>query len=147
MVVNIMIRVTIKRVQNKDSIDKLKAKLKPKVEAGLRAVAYKLKDMADALVPQDTTALIGGGKVRPFDGDWCLSFTVGYGTKGEIRAGYSKWHGGRLVFVEPAKYAVYVHEDITKHHDIGQAEYLATPLRTELMHLAQTFNQAFVIGV
>src|ERR1019366_8688493 len=136
-----MIKVSIKKVQHKDSINKLVAKLKPKVEAGLRATANYLKERADALVPQDTRALIDGGKVRSFGGDWCLSFTVGYGTYGETRSGYSHWRGKAktgyrspptlVLFVEPSKYAVYVHEDITKSHDVGQAEYLSTPLRTE----------------
>jgi len=45
-----------------------------------------------------------------------------------------------------APYAVFVHEDLTKHHPVGQAKYLELPVRARLQGmpavLAERVNEA-----
>ncbi len=124
-----------------DVLEKYKKKLATKVSAGLEAVANHLKERADELVPEDTKGLIGTGKVRPFPTNFATSFTVGYGTYGEIHAGPSRHHGGHMISVVPSQYAVYIHENMNvQHPGGGQAEFLATPLRQDLAEMSLIFR-------
>ena len=142
MAVNIMIRVTIKRVSNKDSIPKMLKQLAPKVTKGLEAVADHLRWRSQELVPPDTQALVTHCKVREFEQPFSVYITVGYGTKGQTVTGFSEAEQ-RYITVMPEKYAVFVHEDVTMQHPRGgQAEFLRTPLLQDFQEMRAIFLAA-----
>lgn len=45
-----------------------------------------------------------------------------------------------------AAYAVYVHEDLEAHHDVGQAKFLEQPAREESDAIAGTISKALKAG-
>jgi hypothetical protein len=45
-----------------------------------------------------------------------------------------------------APYALYVHEDLSKVHPVGQAKFLEEPARTKALDLATTVNQTLRNG-
>lgn len=94
-----------------------------RVERGVQAVAQKI--LADSLemVPRDTEALAESATYRQEGVGLASVVVVGYGALGFIVAGHSP-HENRLVLRVPYNYAVYVHEDYTKHHPVGQAGFL-----------------------
>lgn len=84
---------------------------------------------AKSLCPVDTGALRASGQVRPpFNDGEALVVEMGFGNTA-------------------VNYALYVHEDLTAHHENGQAKFLEQPLlehRDLLLHrLAEEIQRAF----
>ena len=117
------------KVQWGDGLQTLLAKLKNRPEAMRKAVApaafmeaEETMAASKPLVPVDHGFLVGSGHVQlpVFDGD---SVSVGFGYGGVAGSGNQGETNA-----EDVGYAVYVHEDLTKHHPHGQAKYLEQPL-------------------
>lgn len=45
-----------------------------------------------------------------------------------------------------AEYAIFVHENLTAYHRVGQAKYLEEPARTLQVQIRQTINSALAAG-
>ena len=92
-------------------------------EAGLMTeeVAESVLERSNELVPKKTEALMKSGRV----------FTS-QSIQGNLRAGVS--YGGAGV-----NYAVFVHEDLAKHHPNGQAKFLEQALN-ELIGTPETMK-------
>lgn len=98
--------------------DPLSRKLQTASTNGPQAMGQALVETAEQVmtvsktdyVPVDTGALRASGHVQP---------AVWQGAKVEVEFGF----GGPA-----APYALYVHENLTAHHPVGQAKYLESPL-------------------
>ena len=96
------------------------ASLLGKVSAAVRAEGHTLMNKSEGLVPIDTGSL----KASKF-----VEEPVMQGSKISVRCGY----GGPNVKSNPqtgeatTDYAIDVHEDLTKHHETGQAKFLEGP--------------------
>ena len=77
------------------------------VEVGLKKAGLFLQGKSQDLAPVDTGNLHGGAYTRH----------EGTGVDTEVEVGYV------------AEYAVYVHEDLFAHHNVGQAKFLEQPMR------------------
>ena len=86
----------------KKSLEDLRRRIPP----AMRAAGETLLEESNKLVPVLTGVLKKSGKVT----------YKGRGLNTEFSIGYS------------ADYAVYVHEDLTKHHPNGQAKFLETAI-------------------
>lgn len=77
--------------------------------------------MSKRQVPVDTGALRSTGHVEPpqWQGD---TVTVGLGYGGPAGPGFKRDVG----------YAVWVHENLMAHHEVGKAKYLEDPMRDEV---------------
>lgn len=45
-----------------------------------------------------------------------------------------------------ARYAIYVHEDLTAHHTVGQAKFLEQPLRQNMQKIVDNVTKAVANG-
>lgn len=97
------------KVEGADRISfKIREQARQRSEAFLRGcekAAYFLLGKSQELVPVDTGDLKASGKV----------VTTGQGHNRQYEIRYDE------------EYAVFVHEDLTKHHDHGQAKFLEVP--------------------
>lgn len=109
----------------------LQAKLRFARVAGPEAVVATLYQEAQIVmsaaqqdyVPVDTGALRASGFVEPPTPTHTgASITLGFGGPS-------------------APYAVYVHEDLTKRHPVGQAKYLEIPLRARIQGMKAVLAQ------
>jgi len=92
--------------------------------ATLFTEAEKIMTVSKAnYVPVDMGALRASGFVEPPE------LTAGGGS---VTLGY----GG-----PSAPYALYVHEDLTKHHPVGQAKYLEVPVRAAVQGMEAVLAQ------
>ena len=100
-------------------------------EAGRKAAEAELYQIGeeimgrskDVFVPVDTGALKGTGKVMAEKEARAFRVVMGYGD-------------------ESVDYAVYVHEDLTAHHPVGQAKYLEIPFREAFGTIGDRLAQA-----
>lgn len=91
--------------------------LSGKVELGLKAVGLYFQRESQKLVPVDTGALRNSAFTR----------AEGSGFDTEISVGYT------------VNYAIYVHENLTAFHHVGQAKFLEEPIRTKQREARRLF--------
>ena len=85
----------------------------------LNKIANDMMKDAKKRTPVDTGALRASGHVqRPVIDRTMVSVTLGFG--GDQSIGGTTRQGKRI----PQNYAVYVHEDLTKRHPVGEAKFL-----------------------
>lgn len=100
---------------------------------------------SQALVPVDTGALRASGYVTPPSREGNeIVVAIGYGgtatqreapIRGTFKVSDSGKTGGRQLHEtagDPAKYAIYVHEDLQAFHKVGMAKYLEIPFNAAL---------------
>lgn len=103
------------------------------LEKGLYQEAERIMAKSKTLCPVDTGALRSSGHVQlPVVGDKRVSIQFGYGgvAGASSPSTVKKFTGkaGRVVKRgEQIGYAVWVHEDLTKFHPVGQAKFLEEP--------------------
>lgn len=115
-----MSRLTITR---HTTMAQVAARLAPRIEQGLLAVGEAILEDSLSMVPRETDALAESGRVRQEGSGLTTVVIVAYGHPDFVHSDYSRYTGRYLVR-RPYTYAVYVHEDFTKNHDIGQAGFL-----------------------
>lgn len=118
-----------------------------KVTDGLAPALYKegeeLRTDSLPLVPVDTGALRGTAFVSLIEGENEVSVVVGYGgpagagvavsseSKVSTKTGKTivtrKDSSGKKLASYDVGYAVFVHENLEAHHEVGQAKYLEQP--------------------
>lgn len=121
-------------------LQKLGNEAVPALAEGLYQEAEAMMTDAKVLTPVDTGNLRASGHVAlPEIQGTAVSVALGFG--GPAGSGN---HGGQSN-AESVGYAVYVHEDMTKHHPVGQAKFLETPAKARTAgmsaRLAQTLTR------
>lgn len=101
------------------AVNKHSEELGYKSSLALRVVGLWLQRASQLLVPVEFGDLKGSAFTR-YEGD-------GWDTV--VRVGYTK------------EYAVYVHENMIAHHDIGQAKYLQEPAETRRREMAALYKK------
>jgi hypothetical protein len=102
-----------------DIMSKYKDKATSVIAPALYQEAEAIMTQAKMLTPVDTGALRASGHVRrPVVSAQSVSVTLGFGGTA-------------------APYAVYVHEDLTKRHPVGQAKYLEQPFNAAKQSMAE----------
>lgn len=98
-------------------------RIKQATKAALYQEAEELMTAAKRLTPVDEGNLRASGHVQlPVESATGVSVTLGFG--GPAGAG----NVGGEANTADVGYAVYVHEDLTARHPVGQAKYLEQPL-------------------
>ena len=117
-----------------------------KLALGLFEVANEIMTDAKLRTPVDTGALRASGHVqRPVTEGQAVSVTLGFGgdpsdavgittrgMQGPVQPGHVLTRRGDR---EPQNYAVYVHEDLTKRHPVGEAKFLENAMLAKAPHL------------
>ena len=119
------VTATVTRKKGKRTLAQYTKTLINKVERSLVTVAGHIHDESQKLVPPDTEALKISGRYYLVSGGLDAVAAVGYGGIDATPFWSTKYHEQHI----PKVYAVYVHEDTTKHHDQGQAKFLEQPCR------------------
>lgn len=110
----------------KRRLKELGAKAEARLARGLREKGETTMTRAKELTPVDLGALRSTGHVEgPTRTGDQLRILLSFG--GPAGAEF----GGKFV-----GYAIYVHEDLTKRHTVGQAKFLEQPVRELAPHLA-----------
>jgi hypothetical protein len=112
-----------------------------KLERGLMAGGRLLLEESLKLVPLDVLALRDSGRVTKIGTLFQTVVVVGFGGKDfPPRTEFSQKEG-KVVTRIPHDYAVYVHENKLKNHDVGQADYLREPRYTKLSEIIAAINK------
>lgn len=105
----------------------------------LRAVAQAAPAAFGAKLYQEAEIIIGAAKTDYVPVDTSALKNSGFVNLPEVSGSRTTVTFG---FGGPAApYAVYVHEDLTKRHTVGQAKYLEIPLKARLVGMAAVLKQ------
>jgi hypothetical protein len=122
------------------NLDNLARSIGQKVEKALEAGGTVLLHESQKLVPLDTEALADSGRIQTIGSLFNFTVFVGYGGFDfPARTVYSRGEG-RMVERKPWEYALFVHEDMTKYHPDGQANYLGQPVLTNAPEIQQAIR-------
>lgn len=140
-----MIKIDIVRKGSaRATLSGVMARLAPKVEGALIETGRHLLYEADLLVPRDTEILALSGEELQFDHGFYTMIVVGYGMDPSFARRRHSPSEGSMVLRRPYEYAIYVHEDTTKFHDHGQANFLREPA-SNYADLARVFRVSVMI--
>lgn len=123
-----MIRIQVTRANTLNTrASDVRKRIGALVEAGMYKAAEVLLERSKALVPRDTEDLVNSGRIQESGFGIDSVVTVGYGGQ-DIgpQTSYSSKKDDDVAH-DVWFYAQSQHQDMSLHHDTGQAHYLSQP--------------------